>query len=166
VPVNTTLNDYGTFTGALAGRSLNSVSGSGSAIITLTFTGGTSFASNAVGGLTVNNTVTAISDGSALGGGPYNVTDGQAPLLSSFSFASNLANNTLAQSGDTITITFSTNEPIYGNPTVMIDGNTVSANGSGSGPYTASYTLSSSDAPNIRHNIQKRRPVLILSYCS
>ncbi len=146
-PVNTTLNDYGSFTGALSNMSLSGMSGSGTAIITLTFSGGT-FASSATGGLTIASTVTSINDGSSIGSGPYSVTDGQAPLVSSVTLASNLQNGTVAQSGDTIMVTFSTNEPIY-SPTVSIDNNNVSANGNGSGPYTASYTLSSSDAPNI-----------------
>src|ERR1700733_2156570 len=100
--VNTTLNDYGTFTGALAGDSLSGVSGSGTNIITLTFSG-SPFPGNATGGLTIASTGRSISDGSSLGGGPYAVTDCQAPILSSFSMTSNLANGTLAQTGDTLT---------------------------------------------------------------
>jgi hypothetical protein len=145
--INTTLNDYGNFTGALSGMSLSGISGSGTNVITLTLSGGTLSAS-ATGGLNINNTVTAISDGSQIGGGPYNVTDGQAPLLSSFGMTSSLTNGTFARAGDTLTVTFNTNESIYGSPTVTIDNETVTASGSGSGPYTASYTLSTSDTPD------------------
>jgi len=145
--VNTTLNDYGNFSGSLAGMSLSGISGSGTNVITLTFSGGT-FSPSATGGMNINNTVTAISDGSLLGGGPYTVTDGQAPLLSSFSVTSSLTNGTFARAGDTLTVTFSADEPVYGSPTVTIDNNTVTASGNGQGPYTASYTLSSSDTPD------------------
>lgn len=141
--VNTSLNDYGTFTGALSGASLESVSGSGTNVITLTF-GGTTFAPSATGGLTIAGSVTSISDGSYIGSGPYNVVDGQAPVLSSFSMSSNLAGGTVARSGDALTISFSTSEPVT-NAVATIDGTQVGAQGSGQGPYTASYTISSSD---------------------
>lgn len=145
--VNTTLNDYGSFSGALGGKSLAAISGSGSNIVTLTFSGGT-FAPDATGGLNIASTVTSISDNSQLGGGPYSVTDGQAPLLSSFSMNSNLVNGTFARTGDLLTVNFNSNESIY-NPTVTIDGHTISASGSGVGPYTASYTLTASDVQDI-----------------
>jgi hypothetical protein len=141
--VNTTLNDYGSFTGSLSSASLSTISGSGTNVITLTFSG-TPFAGNASGGLTIGSTVTSVSDGSTLGGGPYSVVDGQPPLISSFSLTSNLAGGTVARAGDTISFTFNADEPLN-NASATVDGNSVSLGGSGSGPYTGSYTISSSD---------------------
>jgi len=147
-PVNTTVGDYSVFTGALSGRNLTSLSGSGSNTITLTFDG-SAFAPDATGGLSIFSTVTSVSDGSQVGSGPYTIADGQTPLLSSVSISSNLIGNTFARSGDTLTVTFSTNESIYSSPAVTIAGNTISASGSGTGPYSAGYTLTSADTPDI-----------------
>jgi len=144
--VNTTINDYTSFNGALSGASLAGVSGSGTNVITLTFSGVT-LAGNATGGLTIASTVTSVADGSVVGSGPYNLTDGQAPLLSSFSMSSDLAGGILAQTGNTVTVTFNANEPVT-NVTATIDGHSVSASGSNAGPYTASYSISSSDTQN------------------
>lgn len=142
-PVYTNLADYGTFTGSLSNASLSSVSGSGSNIVTLTFAG-TPFASTATGGLTISSNVHSTADNASLGGGPFNVTDGQAPLLSSFSMSSNLANGTVARTGDVLTVTFSGNESLSSVSTTIAN-HQVSASGYGAGPYTASYTLTSSD---------------------
>jgi len=145
--VYTSLNDYGSFSGALNGRSLTGISGSGTNIITLTFSG-SSFASDAIGGVTIASTVTSVSDNAQLGSGPYSVTDGQAPILKTFSMSSNLVGNTFARYGDTLTVTFNSNESIYA-PTVTIAGHSISASGSGNGPYTANYTLTTSDTQDI-----------------
>jgi len=141
--VRTVPNDYGSFTGAFGDASLASVSGSGTGVIVLTLNN-VNMASNATGGLTILNTVAAISDNSPIGGGQYSAVDGQAPLLGSFSMTSNLVGGTVARTGDTITVSFTANESVSG-VSATIDGHTVTANGYGSGPYSASYTIASSD---------------------
>ncbi|MEI6296427.1 MAG: peptidoglycan-binding domain-containing protein [bacterium] len=146
-PVVTTLNDYSNFTGALSGKSLSYISGSGTAVVYLNFSGA-AFPSNATGGLTIASSVVSTSDNSNLGGGPYSVVDGQLPLLSSFTMISDLANGTVARSGNKISISFTVNESVYA-PTLKVNGNNVSVYGSGVGPYTASYTMSSSDTQDM-----------------
>ncbi len=141
--VNTTLNDYGSFTGSLSNASLSGMSGSGTNVIVLSFNN-VSLAGNTTGGLTIANTVKSVADSSPIGGGPYNITDGQSPTISSFSMSSNLSGGTVARTGDTVTISFNTSEPVN-NPSATIDGHTVSVSGSGIGAYTASYTITSSD---------------------
>lgn len=141
--VYTTLNDYGTFTGSLAGSSLVSVSGSGTNLITLIFSG-SPFAYNTSAGLTIASTVHSVADGYAVGSGPYNIIDGITPILASFSVTSNLSNGTFARTGDALTVSFTTSEPVS-TASATIDGHMISTSGSGSGPYTASYTLTSSD---------------------
>lgn len=141
--VYTTLNDYGTFTGSLSGSSLVSLSGSGTNVITLIFSG-SPFAYNTSAGLTIASTVHSVSDGSPVGSGPYNIIDGITPILASFSVTSNLSNGSFARTGDALTVSFTTSEPVN-TASATIDGHIVSASGSGSGPYTASYTLTSSD---------------------
>lgn len=145
-PVYTTLNDYSNFNGSLSGASLSSASGSGSSVVTLTFSG-VSFPPGAAGGLTIANTLTSVSDGYAIGAGPVNVVNGQVPILSSVSVSSSDTGGTVAQSNDTMTVSFSANEPLQ-SATVSIDGHSLYANGSGSGPYSASYTISGSDTQN------------------
>ncbi len=142
-PVYSTLNDYGTFTGALSGASLASISGSGTSIIVLTFSGAT-FSPSATGGLNIASTVVSVNDGAQIGSGPYVITDGQAPQVSSFSLSSNLAYGTVARTGDTLTASFTANESIT-NPSITIAGHSLGASGYGNGPYTANYTLTSSD---------------------
>lgn len=147
-PVNTTVNDYSLFTGSLGDKGLISISGSGTNVVTLTFNGST-LAPDASGGLTIGNTVTSVSDGAHLGGGPFTVVDGQIPKVSTFSMTSSMIGNTVARAGDTINITFNTNELIYNNPSVKIANTTIAAMGSGSGPYVASYNLTAFDPQDI-----------------
>jgi hypothetical protein len=142
-PVNTTLNDYSGFTGSLASASLASISGSGTATITLTFAG-SPFTSGASGGMNIATTVTSVSDGYNFGGGPESVINGQAPLLSSISVSSNDLGGTMQGTGDTISVSFYADEQIQG-VTAMIANHTVSVSGSGAGPYMANYTIESGD---------------------
>jgi hypothetical protein len=142
-PVNTTLNDYSGFTGSLAGASLASVSGSGTATITLTFVG-SPFTSGASGGMTIATSVTSVSDGYNFGGGPISVVNGQPPLISSLSVSSNDLGGTMQATGDTISVSFYANEQIQG-VNATIANHPVSVSGSGAGPYTATYTIESGD---------------------
>lgn len=141
--VYTSASDYSNFTGALAGASLVSVGGSGTNVIALTFSG-VSFQAAATGGITIASSVKSVADNSIVGPGPYSITDGQPPQVASFSLSSNLMNGTVARAGDTITATFNANEPVM-NVVMTIATHAVSASGSGSGTYTASYTLTSQD---------------------
>ncbi len=142
-PVYTTLNDYSNFTGGLSGASLSSVSGSATSVITLTFAG-TPFTTGATGGMTIASTVVSVSNGYNFGGGPISVLNGQSPLLSSISVSSNDVGGTVQGTGDTITITFYTNEQVQ-NVSATVANHSVSVSGSGTGPYTASYTVASGD---------------------
>lgn len=142
-PVNTTLNDYSGFTGSLAGASLASISGSGTATVTLNFAG-SPFNSGASGGMTIASTVTSVSDGYNFGGGPITVVNGQPPLVSSLSVSSNDLGGTMQGTGDTISVSFYANEQIQG-VSATIANHTVSVSGSGDGPYTATYTIQSGD---------------------
>lgn len=142
-PVYTSLNDYSNFTGGLYGASLSSVSGSGTSVITLSFAG-TPFTSGATGGMNIASTVVSVSDGYNFGAGPITVLNGQSPLLSSLSVSSNDAGGTVQGTGDTISITFYTNEQVQ-NVAATIANHSVSVSGSGTGPYTASYTVESGD---------------------
>ena len=71
--------------------------------------------------------------------------DTAAPFLSFVSISSSNANSTLAKTGDVIEIDFSSNESIT--PVVTIAG--ASAVISGTGPYTASHTLTGSEAEGL-----------------
>ena len=142
-PVYTSLNDYSNFTGGLSGASLSSVSGSGTSIITLTFAG-TPFTTGATGGMNIASTVVSVSNGYNFGAGPISVLNGQSPLLSSLSISSNDVGGAVQSTGDTISITFYTNEQVQ-NVAATIANHSIAVSGSGTGPYTASYTVQSGD---------------------
>ena len=72
------------------------------------------------------------------------VWDTTKPTLSPVHIQSNNANPVVAILGNTITLTFSANEAIN-TPTVTITGDVVTASGSGAGPYTATYLMTSAD---------------------
>jgi len=145
--VNTAFGDYGSFTGALNKRTITSLLGSGSDTIKLVFDG-SAFPADASGGFSIANTVKSASDGSSLQSGQYSVTDGQAPLLSSFSVTSNLASKSFVGTGNIISIILNTNE-LVSNPVMTVNGHTIVASGNYNGPYTAIYTITSSDAPDV-----------------
>lgn len=137
--VNTLLADYTVFTGALNGRSLSTISGAGTNMITLTFSGN-AFPVGSSGGMTLGSGIVSLSDGSVIGAGPVTISDGQPGIITSMTIATDAANNTVARAGNTITVSFSTNETSV-SPVVTIAGHQVTANGSGIGPFSASYTL-------------------------
>lgn len=70
---------------------------------------------------------------------------GQPPVLSSFSIASNNVNNTFLGTGVALTFTFTTSQPVT-SPTLTIGGSRPGIYGSGSGPYTAIYTMTGAEA--------------------
>jgi hypothetical protein len=143
-PVSTSVGSYTNFTGILSGMSLIAVNGSGSNTILLTFQG-TAMPSGSTGSLTITGSTVSISDDLPYPTGTINVVSGLSPVLSSVSVSSNDVDGTLAGVGNLITVTFSLNETIQ-TPTVVIDGHSITANGGGSGPYTATYTLQSTDS--------------------
>lgn len=74
--------------------------------------------------------------------------DKTSPTLSTVTIASNNATTSLAKTGNTVTLNFTASEAI-GTPTVTIAGNTVTATSLGSNKYSATYTLTNSDAEGI-----------------
>ena len=67
-----------------------------------------------------------------------------APAISSFSVASNDEDGNFIGSGNILTITFSVNQSIS-IPKVTIGSTALTMNGSGNGPYTATYTMTGSE---------------------
>ncbi len=142
--VSTSIGSYTNLSGNLNGRNIIAVNGSGSNTINLTFDGG-SLPANATGGLTIGGSTVSLSDNSPFGGSTVNIADAQIPVLTSFTLSSNNVNNTLAGVGNVIMISFTVNEPVV-SPSVTVDGHALSINGSGNGPFTAQYTLTSNDS--------------------
>ena len=69
-----------------------------------------------------------------------------APALSPVSISSNNADATLAKVGDTVTVSFSSDETLSGLPTVTIDGNAADAvNDLGGNNYTATRVMQAGD---------------------
>lgn len=149
VPVNTSFGDYSNLTGSISGRTLSNLSGNGTSVITLTFSG-TPFAADAHGTMSIANTTVAAADNSPYSNGDITVTDRQNPQLTNFtanvaSQSSSAGSAVLPAVGDTVTLTFSTNESIA-QPAITLDGHTLYPNGTGTGPFTLTYTLVSGDA--------------------
>ena len=144
-PVTTNSWDYTNFTGDLSGLGVASISGSGSSVITLTLSGTPNTANGTSGYLSIGTGVTSISTQSSFPGGAYNVTSAEAPILSSVSVTVENVGTTFSATGSQIQLTFSTNEAVV-NPTVTLLGHTIGVTGSGTGPYTVNYTLTSGDA--------------------
>lgn len=65
--------------------------------------------------------------------------------LSSFSISSGNQSNSFLVGSNSLTIGFNANQSII-NPSVSVNNSTVSVNGSGSGPYTAVYTMTGSES--------------------
>jgi len=147
--VYTKISDYTGFTGALSGRSITGLSGSGTRYITLTFDGA-GFSPITAGGFTLGAGTVSERDNTPFVGTYINVIDGQAPTITSliFSTNSNSFGAGIAKKNDTLTLTFITSESIK-TPTIVISGHTVSVSGSGIGPYVATYTYTDSDTAGL-----------------
>ena len=147
--VETHKEDYTGFTGALSGRSITVLSGSGTRYVTLTFDGA-GFSPIAAGGFTLGAGTVNETDGSAFSSAYVNVVDGQAPTITSliFSTNSNGVGSGIVKIGDTMTLTFITSEAIS-TPVVNISGHGVSVSGTGIGPYVASYTYVTGDTAGL-----------------
>ena len=142
-PVYTSPSDYSNFTGSYAGNTVNSISGSGTATITLTLNN--SVPSGATGYLSIGTNVQDVSDQQYFGGATWNIVSSIGPAITGFSLSSNDTNGSFAGTNNTLTASFNTNEQI--NVLNMnIDGHSVSISGSGTGPYTANYTMQSGDS--------------------
>ncbi len=76
------------------------------------------------------------------------IVDTKAPTLSPVHIQSNNANTNFAKVGDTVTVSFTASESITGT-TVTIAGHAASLSGSGTGPYSATYTMVSGDTEGI-----------------
>jgi hypothetical protein len=68
-----------------------------------------------------------------------------APELTSFSISSNDADNNFIGAGNAFTITFSANQSIN-IPSVTVAGAAAVVNGSGNGPYTATYSMTGNES--------------------
>ena len=77
-PVSTVISDYANLTGATGNAGLVSVDGSGTATITLGFSG-TAFAPGQSGYMTIGTNVYGINDSTYFGGGTFQVTDTCGP---------------------------------------------------------------------------------------
>lgn len=75
-------------------------------------------------------------------------TSNQPPVLSSVTMSSNGANNSFLGAGSVVTLTFNVNQSVT-NPMVRINNVQTPVIGTGSGPYTASYTVTSSESQPI-----------------
>ena len=142
-PVYTSPSDYFDFTGSFAGNSVTSVSGSGSNTVTLTLSN--SETSGATGYLTIGTNVQDVSDQQYFGGATWNIVSSIGPAITSFGVSSNDENGSFVGTNDTLTVTFNTNEQVNV-LNMTIDGHSVSVGGGGTGPYTASYTMLSTDS--------------------
>lgn len=148
VPVKTSFGDYSNFTNSLGGRTLSNLSGNGTSVVTLTFTG-SPFAADAHGTLSVASTTVAAADNSAYTAGDVTVLDGQKPQLTNFtvnvaSANSSVGSAVLPETGDTITLTFSANESVV-RPPITLAGHTVYPSGDGTGPFNVTYNYVSND---------------------
>ncbi len=71
------------------------------------------------------------------------------PTISSLSITSANNNGSIMSVGNNLTITFSTNQ-IVSTPTVTIGGSSVKVSGNGSGPYSASYTITGNETKPLK----------------
>lgn len=144
-PVTTGPGDYTAFTGALSGKTLLSVTGSGSNTVTLTFDGN-SFPANASGGVTIRPSLAGATSATSFGTttNGVQVADGQAPSLTMVNVFSLDASRPLTKNGNGATLVLYANEEIN-TPLVSVSGHAVPVTGSGSGPYTATYSFTTGD---------------------
>ncbi|MDH5718998.1 MAG: Ig-like domain-containing protein [Spirochaetia bacterium] len=76
------------------------------------------------------------------------IRDTVLPTLTSVTIQSNNANSSLAKTGDTITLNFTTSEVLTSTPIVTIAGQPADSI-TGTGPYTATYTLTGSETQGL-----------------
>ncbi len=145
-PVTTNTGDYSNFTGSLSGQGLVSLAGSGTNSVTLRFSG-SALPPDATGYITIGPGVYGISDNTYFSGGTYRAFDGQPPTISSIRFSSNNLDGTFAGVGNTVTVSFDTNEQVVA-PSITIAGHGASVTGGGTGPWTGTYTMQSGDSQN------------------
>ena len=71
-----------------------------------------------------------------------------APAITSFSVSSNDQNGSFIGAGNALTLNFTTNQSIS-IPSMLVSGAATSINGSGNGPYTATYTITGNESQPI-----------------
>ena len=123
-------------------RSVTAVAGSGTDTITLTF-GGAAAATGAIATFTAGS---GITDTTGIPFAEVSVTasDGQAPVLTSVTIASDNADSTTAEVGDTVTLTFTASEAVTG-VTATIDGADGSPTSTDNITWTAAKTVTTTD---------------------
>jgi ferredoxin len=71
-----------------------------------------------------------------------------APALSSLTFSSNNAGSSFVGAGTSVAVVFNLNQPVS-TAQVKVNGNQILLNGSGTGPYTANYTVTGNESQPI-----------------
>jgi hypothetical protein len=141
-PVYTSPSDYSNFTGSFSGNSVASVSGSGSNTVTLNLA--ESVSSGSSGYVTIGTNVEDVTDQEYFGGATWNIVSSIGPAITSFGISSNETNGSFTGTGNTLTVTFDTNEQVSVIDMTIL-GHPISVSGGGTGPFTATYTMESSD---------------------
>jgi hypothetical protein len=94
--------------------------------------------------------IAAVSNSAALGGihsGDQTYTiDNTPPALTAVSIVSSNATNTVAKTGDTVTVSFTTDGTQTGTPTATIDGHSATVTNTGGNNFTATYAMAGGDA--------------------
>ena len=143
-PVISVMGDY---TGLVltpgGARAVTGHSGSTTTTITLNF-GGAAASVNAVGTVDIGAGLTDLAGNPITPVVGQALADGQAPSLNPVSIASNNADPTLARVGDTVTLSFTSNENVM-TPVVTIDGNAADAVLGGPTVWTATRVMQAGD---------------------
>ena len=112
----------------------------------------TGVSGNGTLGLDLSSTagITAVTGGAALSGTHTSdqtfTIDNTPPALTAVSIASNNATNTVAKTGDIVTVSFTTDGTQTGTPTATIDGHSATVTNTSGNNYTATYSMASGDA--------------------
>jgi len=144
-PVYTSATDYSNFTDSFNGLGVTSVLGSGTNNIVLVLNGTVS--TTGTGSLNIGSNIKGVSDNQYITGGTWTIVPLVVvpPSLTTFSMLSSVSDGTFAGTGDVITVTFAFNKAVN-IQTFTLAGHQLYPNGSGSGPYSTTYTMQSSDA--------------------
>lgn len=159
ITVASDADDYssgsGGVNGTIAGFSIGNLSRTDNTTYTATFTvaaSGSDIAASANIPVDIKLTDSAGNQSSAFTSAitqHADLLDVTLPTLNPVSIASTNSNNTVATTGDTVTLSFTASEPLSAIPTVTIAGRAATVSSTSANNYTASYTLSSSDSPGV-----------------
>ena len=142
-PVYSSIASYTNLSDAFSGRYINSLTGSGTNVISLSLNGN-GLAADSSGYLTIGASTVSVSDSSPFASRIVNITDGQLPRITSLTTTLNNTASSLGQTGDSIYVKFTTNEPVN-NPTITINGHQYIATNNDINSYSYSYTVSNDD---------------------